>query len=262
MNGEFPSAESMAPLPDPNRLGGPGWVRATGAKLTWPQRRRMLVQSLRTQRDLLVERAGRRRAVSVDLDDVVRTPDSRLVREAEEAARCQSPALLAHGYRTAVFARALALIDGSAVDQELLYVCALLHDAGLVPAVAGEDFTVRSAAKAADAARRAGRDDACDHLTDAIVVHTTVGIDPERDGALGAYTQFGAMVDLVGLRERHLPRDLVVRTVVAHPRHGFAGEILRGLREEARAVPGGRFAFLRCVGFGPAVRIAAVPSRP
>ena len=137
-----------------------------------------------------------------------------------------------------------------------------MNDGGLVPSVAGEDFTLRSAAVAADAARRAGREDACPCLEDAITVHTTIGVDPVRDGALGAYTQFGAMVDLVGLRERHLPHELVTRVVADHPRAGFTSEILRGLRNEARAVPGGRFAFLRCVGFSPAVRIAAVPSRP
>lgn len=252
----------LGPLPDPDRVGGPGWIHTTGARLTWPQRGSMLATSAATQGRLLGQKVRRRRPVAVDLDHVFTLPDSRLMREAEEAARCQSPALLAHGYRTAVFARALALVDGIHVDHELLAVCGLLHDAGLVPAVAGEDFTVRSAGITADTARQAGREDACDHLFDAICVHTTVGVDPARDGALGAYTQFGAMVDLAGLRERHLPHDLVARTLAAHPRTGFAKEIIGALHAEARAVPGGRFAFLRGVGFSPAVRFATLPSRP
>lgn len=221
----------------------------------------MYVVSLRTQRALVAGRLGRRRTPGLDLDQLLAVPDSRLVRTAEEAALVQSPALLAHGYRTTVFARALAAIDGVDVDPELLAVCGLLHDAGLVPSVTGEDFTIRSATIASDAAIDAGRADAASTLADAITVHTTVGIDPSVDGALGAYTQFGAMVDLVGLRERDLPHDLVARAVAAHPRAGFAAEITRALRAEARAVPGGRFAFLRRVGFAPAVRIAAVPSR-
>lgn len=253
---------SLGPLPDPDRLGGPGWIRSTGARLSWPQRGSMLVASAATQGRLIGQKARRRRPVSIDLDAVLVIPDSRLMKEAEEAALCQSPGLLAHGYRTAVFARALALIDGVRVDHELLAVCALLHDAGLVPAVAGEDFTLRSAAITADTARRAGREDVCDHLFDAVCVHTTVGVDADRDGALGAYTQFGAMVDLAGLRERHLPHDLVARTLAAHPRTGFAKEIIGALHQEARAVPGGRFAFLRGVGFSPAVRFASLPSRP
>lgn len=256
------SSAPLTALPNPNRLGGPGWIRSTGARLTWPQRGSMLATSMETQARLINQKARRRRPVAIDLDAALRLPDSRLMKEAEEAALCQSPALLAHGCRTAVFARALALVDGVTVDHELLAVCALLHDAGLVPAVTGEDFTLRSADIASKAATRAGREDACSHLADAICVHTTIGVDPARDGALGAYTQFGAMVDLVGLRERHLPHDLVARAVEAHPRAGFAAEIIAALHAEACAVPGGRFAFLRCVGFSPAVRLASVPSRP
>jgi len=252
----------LGPLPDPDRLGGPRWLSASGGRLTWDQRRRMLITSFGTQGQLISQRLRRRKPATVDLAGVVRMPDSRLVREAEEAALCQSPAILAHGYRTAVFARALALIDGVEVDHELLAVCGLLHDAGLFPSVTGEDFTLRSATIAADVARRVGHSEACEHLFDAVVVHTTIGVEAARDGALGAYTQFGAMVDLAGLRERHLPHDLVARTLHEHPRKGFAREILKGLAGEARAVPGGRFAFLRCVGFGPAVRIASLPSRP
>lgn len=169
---------------------------------------------------------------------------------------------MGHALRTTVFARALVLIDGLEVDHELLVVGGLLHDVGLVAAVAGEDFTLRSSAAATEVARRSGRDDACDHLADAIIAHTTVGVDSETDGALGAYLQFGAMVDLVGLRERHLPHDLVARAVAAYPRSGFAGPFLQLLRDEAHAVPQGRFAFLRSVGFGPAVRMSSVPSRP
>jgi len=197
----------------------------------------------------------------LDVEQLITLPDSRLVKTAEEAAVVQLPALFAHGYRTAVFGRALAMIDGVDVDPELMAVCGLLHDAGLVPAVIGEDFTLRSAAMATDAACAADRQEVADTLVDAIAVHTTVVIDPEVDGALGAYLQFGALVDLIGLRERDLPHDLVVRAVAAHPRAGFAGTIIRAVRDEAKAVPGGRFAFLRGVGFAPAICVAAVPSR-
>ena len=161
-----------------------------------------------------------------------------------------------------VWGMGILYLCGFPICLLMLVVGGLLHDVGLVEAVAGEDFTLRSAAAATDVARRAGREDACDHLADAIVVHATVGVDPETDGALGAYLQFGAMVDLVGLRERHLPHDLVGRAVGAHPRTGLTGPFLRLLRDEAHAVPQGRFAFLRSVGFGPAVRMSSVPSRP
>lgn len=217
--------------------------------------------ALRTQRRLVAGRLGRRRSGALDMESLLTIPDSRLVRTAEEAALSQPPALLAHGYRTALFARALATVDGVALDPELIVVCGLLHDAGLVPAVVGEDFTIRSAAAAVQTARDADRPEVAAVVADAIVVHTTVGIDVDTDGALGAYTQFGALVDLIGLRERELPHDLVARAVAAHPRLGFVSEISRAIRAEAKAVPDGRFAFLRRTGFIPAVHIAAVPSR-
>ena len=87
-----------------------------------------------------------------------------------------------------------------------------------------------------------------------------IGIRPDRDGALGAYTQFGAMVDLAGLRLSHLPRRFVAQVLADHPRGPFKREILRRLELEATAVRGGRFDFVRKVGFGLAVRHAPFPS--
>lgn len=248
-------------LPNPLRVGGPGWIEATGGKLTWNQRRTMLGASFVTQLQLVSQKVSRRGSPVLDIESLMQFPDSRLIHDAKEAALCQSPAILAHGYRSAVFARALVRIDQVKVDDEELIVCALLHDAGLVPAVKGQDFTLRSARLASDVAKNAGAEESCTRLYDAICVHTTVGVTVEKDGALGAYTQFGAMVDLAGLRERHLPYNLVHRVVTDYPRDGFVKEILTGLHGEARAVPGGRFSFLKGVGFSPAVRMAAVPSR-
>ena len=244
------------------RVGSRAWLEASGGRLNNAQRLRMLGTSIRTQRDLLIQRVGPRKPPAIDVMDALEFPDSRLVREAENAAAEQSPQLLAHSYRSAIFASALARIDGVDVDHELLIVCGLLHDVGLIPSVAGEDFTLRSARIASDVADACGHGNACDDIFDAIVVHTTVGVDATKDGALGAYTQFGAMVDLVGLRERHLPREFVMATTHRYPRVGFPKAIIKGLHGEARAVPGGRFDFVRRVGFGPAIRIAAVPSRP
>lgn len=262
MTAGVPHGDARFQVPDPDRLGGPGWLAATGGRLTTQQRRRMVVQSLRTQRELVAQRFRRRRPCLVDLSGVMDFPDTKMVREAAEAAATQPPALLGHAWRTAVFARALAVLDGVDVDHELLAVAGLLHDMGLAAAVAGEDFTLRSAAVATEVAQHAGRTDVCDSLADAIVVHTTVGVDPQTDGPLGAYLQFGAMVDLVGLRERHLPHDLVTSVVNTHPRAGFEGPFLRLVRHEAHAVRRGRFAFLRSVGFAPVVRLSSVPSRP
>ncbi|MFM7349432.1 MAG: hypothetical protein ACKO01_08075 [Erythrobacter sp.] len=195
------------------------------------------------------------------LGDMPPLPDSRLVRIAEEAALEQDSVLLAHGYRSALFARALAHIDERKADPELLHICGLLHDVGIMRDVAGEDFTLRSGAIARQCACEAHEPaEVGEHLHDALVVHTTVGITPERDGVLGAYTQYGAMVDLTGLRLAHLPRDFVAGVLRDHPRGSFKAEILRRLENESRSVPGGRFAFARRAGFELAVRLAPFPT--
>lgn len=196
-----------------------------------------------------------------NLDGLAGVPDSRLIKLAEEAALDQGPVLLAHGYRSALFGRALAHIDRIPADPELLHICGLLHDVGIIQAITGEDFTQRSAAVARHCAEAAGEaPEVGDHLADALIVHTTIGIRPDRDGALGAYTQFGAMVDLAGLRLSHLPRSFVAQVLADHPRGPFKREILRRLELEATAVRGGRFDFVRKVGFGLAVRHAPFPS--
>lgn len=246
--------------PDPDRTGGPGWL-ARGGRLTTADRLRMLGGAGRTQLHWMIEHARRRRPSSLDVEEVLRLPDTPLVREAVDAAQGQGPVLVGHAHRTAVFARALALVDDADVDHELLHVASLLHDVGLAEVVTGEDFTRRSADVALDCA--AAHDPAVGAaLEDGIVVHTTIGITPARDGALGCYVQWGAMVDLVGLRERDLPYDLVRRTVADHPRTDFRRVLVGHVRAEARAVPGGRFALLRLTGFPLVVRAAPVPSRP
>lgn len=244
-------------MPDPNRFGGPDWLAATGGVLNVRQCVCGAAVAACLQTQNLWERltaAFRKPAI---LDDLPPVPDSRIVRLAEEAALEQSAELLAHGYRSALFGRALAHMDNVALDPDLLHVCGLLHDVGIMKAVAGEDFTLRSAAVARNCAAEAGEESLVgDHLADALIVHTTVGVNVDKDGALGAYTQFGAMVDLVGLRLSSLPKDFVTAALAAHPRGAFKREILRRLSAEVAAVPGGRFAFVRRVGFAMAVRLA------
>lgn len=251
----------LPPLPDPHRFGGPGWLERTGGVMTRGQCLHGVglaaVQQVRNLWERLTPALWR----VGNLDGLAGVPDSRLIRLAEEAALDQGPVLLAHGYRSALFGRALAHIDGIAADPELLHICGLLHDVGIIQAITGEDFTQRSAAVARHCAEAAGEaPEVGAHLADALIVHTTIGIRPDRDGALGAYTQFGAMVDLAGLRLSHLPRRFVAQVLTDHPRGPFKREILRRLELEATAVRGGRFDFVRKVGFGLAVRHAPFPS--
>lgn len=86
---------------------------------------------------------------------------------------------------TSVLSRAMAHIDGRSVDPELLHICSLLHDTGLMRHIAGEDFTLRSAAAARGCACTCTAHEPVSvgkHMADVLMVHTTVGVTPEQHG--------------------------------------------------------------------------------
>jgi hypothetical protein len=62
------------------------------------------------------------------------------------------------------------------------------------------------------------------------------------------------------LRLSHLPRGFVAQVLATHPRGPFKRKIQHRVELEAAAVRGGRFDFVRKVGFGLAVRHAPFPS--
>jgi hypothetical protein len=253
-------------VPDPERLGGLAWTRRTKGSLSSRERRRLLGAIVRGQAEYIAGRirlaTGRVPAGARDLALAdFQPPDSAYARAAEEACAEQLPAVAGHGYRTWALGSGLAALDGHALEPELFYVACLLHDWGICEPVAGEDFTIRSAERAARAAE--GLDVApedTEAIGDAITVHATPGATVEVDGALGCYVQAGAVFDLAGVRAGDLPRSFREETVRAHPRAGVTDEIVRLIGAEARAVPEGRFALLRRCGFVPLIRLA--PLRP
>ena len=185
-------------------------------------------------------------------------PDSRLAREAEIACDEQPSSIAAHSYRTWMYGLALAAVDRAQLDRELFYCAALVHDYGIAPPVSGRDFTLGGADRALACAAAAERADGeAEQMADAICVHTTPGVTVDRDGAIGCYVQWGAMVDGAGLRLWDVSRANAEAVLRDYPRGaGFKGELAALLRAEARAVPGGRFAFLARYGLPLATRLA------
>lgn len=242
---------------DHDRVGGLAWTRRTGGALSAAERRRLLRPILVGQLEGVVSRlatlTGRRPASGPELPV---PPDSAMAREAEEAAATQSGPLLEHGHRTWIFGRAFAAIDGEAVDDELFYVAALLHDYGLMRAVTGEDFTLRSAVVAGAIAERHTDHGWADDLRDAICSHATPGTTVSSDGPESFYVQKGALCDLGGLRVHHLSAAFVDEVFDRHPREGLRADILGRIAAEAEAVPAGRFAHLQRFGFRAAIRLA------
>jgi hypothetical protein len=147
--------------------------------------------------------------------------------------------------------------DGSELDVELFYCGSLLHDHGIAPPTPGRDFTLGSAERTLACATTAGvSDDRAQALADAICVHTTPGVSIDRDGALGCYLQWGAMVDGAGLRIWDVAPANVTEILRRYPREDFKRQLVAMMRAEAAAVPGGRFGLLVRCGLPLAVRMA------
>jgi hypothetical protein len=73
---------------------------------------------------------------------------------------------------------------------------------------------------------------------------------------MGLYIQAGAILDLLGMRLWDLPRPFVRDVYARHPQAGVRTMIRDMIKNEARAVPAGRFALLAATGFRFAVGIA------
>lgn len=242
----------MSTRPDPNRIGGFEWTQRTKGQLTRRERLQLLGSVVTSQRDFFMHRLRRDRpsATARPGEREIRPPDSRFAREVEAAAAEQNTVIRTHSYRSWIFGRALADVDGIAVDEELLFAGTLLHDHGIDPVVPGEDFTLRSARRATECAKAAGMDhQRAASLADAITVHTTPGITIERDGALGYYIQNGALVDIAGNRIWDLSTTLIDDTLARYDRRGFTRGLGGHFTAEAKAVRGGRFSMLRYCGF-------------
>jgi len=252
--------------PDPERLGGLHWTQRTGGRLT-PRERRRLVAAIALGQ--WANALGRAKltlgylptgAANVDLETFV-LPDSPLARQAEQACAEQPQVLVNHSYRTWLFGRALAAVDGDAIDGELFFCGALLHDYGLTDPTPGRDFTLAGADRARSCAEAAGSgEDRANELQDAICVHATPGVSIDRDGRVGCYVQWGAMADVAGLRICDIAPDNVAEVVRRHPREDFKRQLLAMMRAEAAAVPHGRFGLLVRSGLPLAVRMAPFTS--
>lgn len=244
---------------DPARLGGLEWARRTGGRLSRSERRSLLAAIVRGEGDYVVTMlrrvTGRIPAGARDLAFAdFRPPDSRLARLAEEAAEEQSVHVKGHGYRTWAFGAALAALDRNELDPEVFYVASLLHDYGVADVVPGEDFVLRSAARAERCVSDAGLGEAVALATaDAITVHSTAGITVEHDGP-GFYVGAGAGLDLAGLRCGDLPRSYFTDVHAAHPRDGVTRAFINHIASEARTNPDGGFAQLRRCGFNLLLR--------
>jgi hypothetical protein len=164
--------------------------------------------------------------------------DTPLAREALDVLRPQllGP-ILHHSIRTLGLASAEAEAEALDVDPEDLLIACLFHDSGTIPDTSPERFEVTGADRAADFARRAGRDTRSSRaIWDAVALHTSPGI-AERHRPLTRAVRSGVLTDFgaPALVERH--RDLVGRLERAYPRDAIERVLAGAVVAAARSTP-------------------------
>jgi hypothetical protein len=237
------------------------WAVATGGALSGRHRRQLLTPLLRTVVAYSVTRTrlalGRRGTGGVDIDRL-HWPDSALARAAEEEIRdTLSPDIVAHSYRTYLFALALAALDEAKVDEELCYVACLLHDLNLGQPTPGRCFAVVGGERAEQFALDRGESpQRAATIGAAIAAHITAGASEDL-GDPGGFVSAGAFVDVSGTRIDELAPAWVDAVLERYPRQDFKRRLAGYWSDEAKAVPDGRARWLnRAAGFPVLVRLA------
>lgn len=168
-------------------------------------------------------------------------PDTRAARGALALAReYQSPAFTAHALRSWLWAEAFAVVDGIvAVDHELLYVAAVLHDIGTVTEFDNHTLSYEHAGGHVGIALTAGAGwprDRRERVLDVIVRHNWPSVDPDLD-AEGYLLETATALDITGARPDALSADFVREVLAAYPRGTLAAEFGACVLDQAARKP-------------------------
>ncbi|GAA2072710.1 HD domain-containing protein [Pseudolysinimonas kribbensis] len=171
-----------------------------------------------------------------------------------------TPSLLNHSIRSWRWALGFAELDAvGPIDEELLYVGAVLHDISLLEPfdahrtpfehAGGAVASVLAAGAGWDGGRRA-------HLAAAIVAHMSP--DPVPAGGVeGRLLDVATSLDIAGARPDALPLDYRVAVLAAYPRLDLAHEFARLAADQAERKPASQAA--RIVRGGVAAKLTANP---
>ena len=158
---------------------------------------------------------------------------------AEAAVAWCSRALMEHNHRAYLWAAARGTDMGIAFDEELLYVAAMFHDIGLVPAFdnatrsfdeAGGNVAWMFAAGAGWPVERRVR------LGEVIVRHMWTDVDPAFD-AEGHLLEVGTAIDISGRDPMLWAPSLRAEVLAAHPRLDLVAEFTACFNDQARRKP-------------------------
>ena len=155
------------------------------------------------------------------------------------ATRFYSPALLNHCVRSYLWGEMYGAAHDIPVDEELLYVAAMLHDIGLTEAfdtykapfeVAGGDLAWVFGVATGWSPDRAAR------ASEIIVLHmrddVPATVDPEAH-----LLQVATAWDVAGRRPEEFPPDARADVLADYPRLGFGAEFLACFQDQARRKP-------------------------
>lgn len=193
------------------------------------------------------------------LDDLP-LPDTPAARAAVEVARrFHSPAFVNHGLRSYLWAAAAARTEGLAVDDELLFVSAVLHDLGLEPAFDSHTLPFEEAGGLVAWVFAAGAgwsDQRRDRAAAIIVAHMADSVDPAVD-AEGYLLEIATGLDISGRNPDAWDAELRAEVLAAYPRLTLADEFLVCLADQAERKP--HSAAGAAVASGLPARLAANP---
>jgi hypothetical protein len=193
------------------------------------------------------------------LDDLP-LPDTPAARAALEVARrFHSPAFVNHGVRSYLWAAAAARTEGLAVDDELLFVAAVLHDLGLEPAFDSHTLPFEEAGGLVAWVFAAGAgwsEERRDRAAAIIVAHMADAVDPAVD-AEGYLLEIATGLDISGRNPEAWDAELRAEVLAAHPRLDLPGEFTGCILDQAARKPGSTAA--AAVASGLPAKLAANP---
>ncbi|WP_327287378.1 HD domain-containing protein [Streptomyces sp. NBC_01198] len=172
--------------------------------------------------------------------DTVQVPDSAASAAALEVVTAyQSPAMLNHSLRSYLWAAARAGADGIPYDPELLYVAALFHDMGLVPAFDSHTLVFEEAGGHVAQVFAAGAGwpvERRERLSEVIVRHMWRDVDVSADPE-GHLLSRATATEVIGLDADRYPGDFKAQVLQGYPRLDLNEEFLACFRDQAARKP-------------------------
>ena len=189
-------------------------------------------------------------------------PDSAVARRARELiADVASASLVNHSVRSYAWAVELARHDRLKFDPEILYVAAMLHDIGLVPAYdLGGGYEVDGAIAAERLVREAGEPEArARAIYDVIALHNDDELPPDpAPEVVLLWDSTG--VDVTGDRLADVRSEIAPGVLAAYPRIEFKREFGALFADQASRKPTSKAAAMAAAGMLEAIAQAPFES--